>query len=403
MLGWEFPPIISGGLGVATKELSNVLSDKLDLTLALPFSIQDNKQANIYDNLSVKSTDNYSSKVESIISKVKINNTFSPYPSQYADKESLVDEFISVEKSTHENYNSDIIENVRQYSLNVLKQFQGKGFQVIYAHDWLTLMAGYELAKVLDIPFVAHVHSLSVDREGVFTNSLSAQLEHKYLKLADVVIAVSKYTAHTCVRSYGVDFKKIKVVHNGLTVLPENTFSSVFKEKTVLFLGRVTQQKGALNFLKIAELIAAKNKSIRFIVAGRGDQLNQMIEKSASKILAGRITFTGFVDHRELTKLFNISDVYCMPSESEPFGLSSIEASSMGLPCVISKQSGVKEVLKGAVSVDYWDFERFASEINNLLTDQKKYDRVVSLQNKSLKMVTWDQAGQKIVGILSKL
>ncbi len=403
MLGWEFPPIISGGLGVATKELSNVLSDKLDLTLALPFSIQDNKQANIYDNLSVKSTDNYSSKVESIISKVKINNTFSPYPSQYADKESLVDEFISVEKSTHENYNSDIIENVRQYSLNVLKQFQGKGFQVIYAHDWLTLMAGYELAKVLDIPFVAHVHSLSVDREGVFTNSFSAQLEHKYLKLADVVIAVSKYTAHTCVRSYGVDFKKIKVVHNGLTVLQENTFSSVFKEKTVLFLGRVTQQKGALNFLKIAELIAAKNKSIRFIVAGRGDQLNQMIEKSASKILAGRITFTGFVDHRELTKLFNISDVYCMPSESEPFGLSSIEASSMGLPCVISKQSGVKEVLKGAVSVDYWDFERFASEINNLLTDQKKYDRVVSLQNESLKMVTWDQAGQKIVGILSKL
>jgi hypothetical protein len=286
--------------------------------------------------------------VDPIISQVKINKTFSPYPSQYFGKESLVDVDIAGESIVNENYDADIIENVKQYTLNAIEQFKGKDYQVIYAHDWLTLMAGYELAKMLNVPFVAHVHSLSVDREGILSDSLSAQLEQKYLKLADIVLTVSKYTAHTCVRNYNVDFKKIKVVHNGLTSLESNSINTVFKDKTVLFLGRVTQQKGAMNFLKIAEIIASKNKSIRFVVAGRGDQLNEMIEKSASKILSGKITFTGFVDHKELSKLFSVVDVYCMPSESEPFGLSSVEASSMGLPCVKRKtRTSLKCRLKG--------------------------------------------------------
>ncbi len=403
MLGWEFPPVISGGLGVVTKELSNVLSDKLDLTLALPFTVQSDQDVNVVANLSSKATDQYSTHVDRVISKVKINKAFSPYPNQYAEKESLVEENFTGETIINENYDADIIENVKQYTLNALEQFRGKDYQVIYAHDWLTLMAGYELAKMLNVPFVAHVHSLSIDREGILSDSFSAQLEQKYLKLADVVVTVSKYTAHTCVRSYNVDFKKVKVVHNGLTYLEINPIKTVFKGKTVLFLGRVTQQKGALNFLKIAEIIASKNKSIRFVVAGRGDQLNEMIEKSASKVLSGKITFTGFVDHKELSKLFSVADVYCMPSESEPFGLSSVEASSLGLPCVISKQSGVKEVLKGAVAVDYWDYDGFANAISDLLTNKERRDSVVAMQNESLKKITWDTAGQKIAKILSEL
>ncbi len=401
MLGWEFPPQISGGLGVATQEISKILSAKVDLTLALPFSGKSN-DINIVDNLvntPVQLTEN-SSRV--VIEKIKVEKSISPYHTEYSERESLrtVNEQTT---SYNDNYGDELEEQIRKYTDAVLSKFEDKEYDVIYAHDWMTWIAASELSNRINAKFLAHVHSLSFDREGGLTSSLSSQIEQQYLPLADKVICVSRYSAHICVQNYHVDYKIVEVVHNGITHSIGAKMENPFSEKAVLFLGRITKQKGAMTFLDIAENVVREFQNVRFFIAGNGDQLNELIEKSAGSKIADKITFTGFLNQEQVSKVLSITDVYCMPSESEPFGLTTLEAALNNIPCVVSKQAGVREVLKGAVYVDFWNTEDFAARIIELLKDDSLGKKTVQTQNESLNQISWDNTCSRINAIIDQL
>jgi glycosyltransferase involved in cell wall biosynthesis len=220
---------------------------------------------------------------------------------------------------------------------------------------------------------------------------------------ADRVIPVSEYTGRVVSGHYGIDPTKIRPVHNGAD--PVDVFSTrkKFPEKLVLFLGRLTAQKGPEFFLEIAAKVLAVNPDVRFVVAGTGEKLRPLIETGAFHGLGGHFHFTGFLNKEKVNELLSMTDVYCMPSVSEPFGLSALEAAQFGIPAVISKQSGVAEVLKGALKADFWDVDLMAKHINDLLADEELNARIVEQAKLDIAASTWDAAAEKVVSVYREL
>ena len=222
------------------------------------------------------------------------------------------------------------------------------------------------------------------------------------MEYADLLVPVSNFTADNINQYYGISKNKMSVVHNGSR--PVEAFKSRrrFKEKTVLFVGRLTRQKGPEKFLDIAAKVLEKNPDVRFVMAGVGDYFKSVLEKSSYQSIGNRFHLTGFLNMQKLNYLFSVSDVYCMPSVSEPFGLSAVEAAHFGIPCVISKQSGVAEVLSGALKFDYWDINKAADSILSLLNDKVLRKKVVSDASKNLESITWDHSASKIIKAYSE-
>jgi glycogen(starch) synthase len=217
------------------------------------------------------------------------------------------------------------------------------------------------------------------------------------MEFADLLLPVSDFTACNIEKYYGIGKNKMKVVHNGSR--PVNAFRSKrrFREKTVLFVGRLTRQKGPEKFLDIASKVLEKDPDVRFVMAGVGDYFKSVLEKSAYQHIGNRFHLTGFLDLKKLNYLFSVSDVYCMPSISEPFGLSAVEAAQFGIPCVISKQSGVSEVLNGALKFDYWDVNKAADYILALLHDKVLRKKVIRDAAHNLKSITWEHSAQQVM------
>ena len=223
------------------------------------------------------------------------------------------------------------------------------------------------------------------------------------MEQADCVIPVSHYTGKIIASHYGIDPAKIRPVHNGADPVDAFETKKKFPEKLVLFLGRLTSQKGPEFFLETASRVIAKNPDVRFVVAGTGEKLRPLIESGAFRGLGAHFHFTGFLDKEKVNDLLSMTDVYCMPSVSEPFGLSALEAAQFGIPAVISKQSGVAEVLKGALKADYWDVELMAEHINNLLTDPELRERVIEQAKLDIAASTWDAAATKVIHLYEEL
>jgi glycogen synthase len=401
MLGWEFPPIINGGLGVACHDLSCAMSDLSDITMVVPKACREFKVKNVnligVNNVDVNrlAHDPFADKFPFKMHFVPAN--LDPYFSENSQN-------FGTRDSSHNNkfdidnlYGGDVIKKVSHFSEITASMATYMDFDIIHAHDWMTMLAGMKIKEKTGKPLVMHIHSLEVDRSGAESKGWVYQLEKKGMEYADLLMPVSNFTATNIEQYYGINKNKMSVIHNGSNIVEPFKSKRPFKEKTVLFVGRLTRQKGPEKFLDIASKVLEINPDVRFIMAGAGDYFRSMIEQSSYKHIGNRFHLTGFLDQEKLKYLFSISDVYCMPSVSEPFGLSAVEAAQFGIPCVISKQSGVSEVLHGALKFDFWDVNKAADGILNLLKNPVLSKKVTEDAASDLKKISWDISARKII------
>jgi glycosyltransferase involved in cell wall biosynthesis len=264
----------------------------------------------------------------------------------------------------------------------------------------LTGLAGIEARKRSHKPLIFQVHALEYDRSGESVNQTVLAIEKHILGAADKIIAVSQYTKNIIVNRYGINPDKIVVVHNGTYSYPPITERPAKRNhKLVAFVGRVTHQKGPWHFIEVARKILEKRPDVHFIIAGTGDQLKEMIERVAELRIGKNIHFTGFLPHEKVQELYQLADVYVMPSVSEPFGLTCLEAVSNNIPVVISKQSGVAEVLNHVLKTDFWDSDEMVNRIMALLNYRALREESVKQSSTEVKSLTWEQTADKLIKI----
>lgn len=266
-------------------------------------------------------------------------------------------------------YGPNLYQEVANYGVVAETIAQQTEFDIIHAHDWLTYAAGVAAKKATGKPLVVHIHATEFDRTGEHVNQRVYDIERMGMHAADLVIAVSHLTRQTVIDRYGIDPNKVVTVHNAVQPLEEEKkrYPKTVKEKIVTFLGRITYQKGPEYFVEAAHRVLQRDPNVRFVMAGSGDLMNKMVRYAAQLGIGTKFHFTGFLEGENVDRMFGMSDVYVMPSVSEPFGISPLEALRSNVPVIISKQSGVAEVLKHAIKVDFWDVDAIADAIYGLL------------------------------------
>lgn len=419
MFGWEFPPHIAGGLGTACYGMTRGLArNGVEVTFVMPraYGDEDKRFVKVVNASDVEAVfgkvDADAADIIEKMSFIHIDSNLVPYlsPEDYA---SYHDEFVKTGEKHWETadawsqrytfsgkYGANLMEEVARYAIvaaQVAKDLEGQ-FDVIHAHDWLTYFAGIAAKRVSGKPLVVHMHATEYDRSGENINTQTYAIERAGMHAADRVIAVSNLTRNIVIDKYGVPAEKVVTVHNAVrfaengSVAPERGVS----DKIITFLGRITYQKGPDYFVEAAAKVLKRVPNVRFVMAGSGDMMNHIIRRVARLGIADRFHFTGFLRGEDVHRMFQLSDVYVMPSVSEPFGISPLEAMRSNVPVIISKQSGVAEVLDYAVKVDYWDVDAMADAMYALIT----YPALSSMfAKKGLEEVTslkWNDAAAKI-------
>lgn len=413
MFGWEFPPHISGGLGTACYGMTKGLAhNDVDVLFVMPSASGDEDQSDIsIINASDVETADTLMSIDEFLGKVeflRVGSNIMPYvdPEDYT-KLTSEERLMQTEEFKYHfhnkykfsgKYGKNLMEEVVRYSMVGGTLALQNNFDVIHAHDWLTYLAGIAAKRVSGKPLVIHVHATEYDRTGENVNTQVYAIEQMGMREADRVITVSDWTRNIVINKYGIDPEKVVTVHNAVDFSNRETLVAKrgVPEKTVTFLGRITFQKGPEYFIEAAYKVLQKTDNVRFVMAGSGDLLNRSIRRVAQLGMADKFHFTGFLRGADVQKMFALSDVYVMPSVSEPFGISPLEAMQSNVPTIISKQSGVAEVLKYAIKVDFWDIDGLADAIYGLVTypaiakmaGEKGYDEVNSLK--------WDHAAAKI-------
>jgi glycosyltransferase involved in cell wall biosynthesis len=302
-------------------------------------------------------------------------------------------------------YGTDLMAEVSRYALvgaGIAKKYD---FDVIHAHDWLTYSAGIAAKEVSGKPLVVHMHATEFDRSGQSVNPEVYDIERKGMEAADRVITVSNFTKAIVIDKYGIDPKKIYTVHNAVEPTDKEVgeLDRKVKEKVVTFLGRLTQQKGPEYFIEAANLILKRDPNVRFVMAGSGDLMNKMIKRVAELKISTKFHFTGFLRGADVDKMLGLSDVFVMPSVSEPFGIVPLEAMRSSVPVVISKQSGVSEILKHALKVDFWDVNGMADAIYGLLHYNSLNDMFRKYGKDEVDSLKWDNAAYNVVQVYESL
>jgi len=306
------------------------------------------------------------------------------------------------------NYEISLLTEVFRYALFAGSLAKEVEHDVIHAHDWLTILAALEAKRYSHKPLVLHIHALETDRSGFWVDKRIYAIEKYGMEQADRIVAVSQYTKNNIVQHYGISPEKITVIHNGI-YCDEDDRTSVRasadnnQPKMILFLGRITQQKGPYFFIEIAKRILEKKPDVHFVLAGTGDLLIEMIERTASLRLGKNVHFTGFLDGEAVRNIYKLADVYVMPSVSEPFGLSALEALSYNVPAVIAKQSGVSEVLRHTLVADFWDIDGMADKILALLEYPALRATTVANTRDDLRVTTWEKTAEKIINLYNRI
>ena len=421
MLGWEYPPIINGGLGIACRGIAENLTKQVELKVVLPHAstnLDKEKFVALNDSLHQKILQEAQERSYTFVDEIEyVDIDLFPYEQIVVDKkitkrikisdlEDLIDDLEPDELDELHNeevYGNNLALKVIAYSKFLKNYVRLNPVDVVYAHDWMTFLAALELKKNLNIPFVAHVHSLCYDRSGVQDKGWIYRIEKEALQEASKVISVSQYTKDVLRDHYSIDTNKVTVIHNGIETVQMSRSVKPFPEKLVLFLGRVTSQKGPETFLDIADKVRQRYRNVRFVMAGDGDQLKNVIETGAYRSIGDRFHFTGFLTRDKINRLLEMADVFCMPSVSEPFGLSAIEAAQYGIPAVISKQCGALEVLDHALVANYWESKRFAEHIIDIL-ENEELASVLSVQvRKDIKNISWVGTSKKVLKVLKEV
>ncbi len=432
MFGWEFPPHIAGGLGTACYGLTKSLcAAGVDVTFVVPRAYGDEDQSFLHIKNASDVEAHYGQLIEEEfkdgfykhMSFIHINSNIVPYlsPEEYEtlSQESKLEEKTGVRRYQTDvwkqrytfsgKYGATLMEEVARYAVvaaEIAKELEGQ-FDVIHAHDWLTYYAGIAAKRVSGKPLVVHTHATEFDRTGENVNTIVYNIERTGMHAADKVCAVSNMTRKTCIERYGADPDKVITVHNGVLFnTTENEAEAVERgvdDKIVTFLGRITYQKGPDYFVEAAAKVLAKVPNVRFVMAGSGDMMNHVIRRVAKLGISDRFHFTGFLKGNDVQKMFALSDIYIMPSVSEPFGISPLEAMRSGVPCIISKQSGVAEILDYAIKVDYWDVDAMADAIYGLLV-YPSASKIFKLKGtEEVDQITWDSAARLLKEIYTDL
>ena len=414
MFGWEFPPHIAGGLGTACYGLTKGLAKhEVEVLFVMPSASGDEDQSavKILNASDVPFTQSWSD-MQSFLSKVdflKVSSNLVPYidPQLYSEYAGSV-----MNKAEYEQfkvkygckykfsgkYGSNLMEEVANYAMIAATIARENSFDVIHAHDWLTYAAGIAAKRVSGKPLVIHVHATEFDRSGENINTIVYNIEKMGMEEADRVITVSNLTRNIVINKYGIDPAKVVTVHNAVDF---NEFKHIdahrgVDDRIITFLGRITFQKGPEYFIEAAAKVLKRVSDVRFVMAGSGDLMNRSIRRVAQLGIADRFHFTGFLRGDDVKRMFAYSDVYVMPSVSEPFGISPLEAMKSNVPTIISKQSGVAEVLKYAIKVDFWDIEAMADAMYGLLEYPSLSQMSIRCGVEEVNALKWENAALKI-------
>ncbi|HBS29189.1 MAG TPA: hypothetical protein DEB06_06990 [Phycisphaerales bacterium] len=469
MLGWEFPPFISGGLGTACHGLTRAL-DRLGhrVQFVLPKSIDRSQSSHVSllapdpevapklsQPVSLASPPHPAGQpgggagaegdapmhyrlpgfarteffgVPSVLRSVYPGmQTFAPgaprtresiaaeiaalraagveIPQELLDALGPMDpgEVQALVKGGH--YGEDVVGDAQRYARLVVRLCRDVAFDVVHAHDWMTYPAGMAIAQITGKPLVVHVHSTEFDRSGEHVHQRVYDIERRGMHASMKVVAVSNYTKGLCIERYGIDPDKVAVVYNGIDSghQPEEDDRIESRDRIVLFLGRITMQKGPEYFVAAAKRVLEKVENVKFIVAGSGDMARRMIELAAEMGIGHKVLFTGFLRGKDVARVFRMADCYVMPSVSEPFGIAPLEAISHDVPVIISKQSGVSEVLTHALKVDFWDIDEMANKIIAVLRHPPLGQTLREHGRFEVRRLTWEGAAEKCVGVYNEV
>ena len=425
MFGWEFPPHVSGGLGTACFGITKALAGLgHKIIFVIPKVLGEVGQSHVEfisaSEVPVKKKHRKAFKVFKGLDIRLISSYLKPYlsKSQYEDLlRGHVVKLPAHEKIQSESWESMVLEISEHYGPNLIAEVvryakaagviaKSESFDVIHAHDWMTILAGLYAKEVSKKPLIIHVHSLEFDRSGEHVNRDIFYIERYGMVSADHIIAVSHYTKNLIVSRYGIDPDKISVVHNAVSRTEAPNIYHVERSpdnKIVLFLGRITFQKGPDYFVEAAAKVLKKLPEVTFVMAGAGDMMTRMIERVAELGIGKNFHFTGFLQGTEVEQIFTMSDLYVMPSVSEPFGISPLEAMIYDIPVIISRQSGVSEILHHALTVDFWDVDEIANKIIAVLRYPILVAEIVERSRDELRNVRWENAAEKIVEVFNRV
>ncbi len=444
MLGWEFPPYITGGLGTACYGLTKALDDMgvqicFVLPTAIPVDTSSHVQFRSPSNLPAGQTPSPAAeegqppadlpqdefkhvelhRVDAVLQPYGTPESFEEAMAQLAatqEPASAADKPAGAKGRARRgsrrempsgtfipgsglHYAGDLMAQVRRYAHLVVKLAREESFDVVHAHDWMTFPGAMAVAAALGRPLVIHIHSTEFDRAGENVNKQIYEIERKAMHAADREVCVSFLTKSVISARYGVPADRIEVVYNAVDTPKSDQLQMrpiTTDEKIVLFLGRLTMQKGPEYFLRAAKKVAEKCENVRFVVAGSGDMIAQCMREVTELGLGKHVTFTGFLRGEDVAKVFSMADLYVMPSVSEPFGIAPLEALSHNVPVIISRQSGVSEVLTHVLKVDFWDVDEMANKILAVLTHPPLQRTLRQHGHIELRKLSWRESAMKL-------
>ena len=412
MFGWEFPPHILGGLGTASYGITKGIAQNgdMDITFVIPkpWGDEPKEYAKI---IGANCTPVAWRDVNWDYVQGRIGNVMDPQL-YYDLRDHIYSDFNYMNTNDlgciefSGRYPDNVREEINNYSIVAGVIARTIPCDIIHAHDWLTYPAGIHAKQVTGKPLVIHVHATDFDRSRGHVNPTVFNIERDGMIHADHIITVSNLTRRTVIEHYGIPPEKVTTVHNAVEPLSQEYLEIKpphKHDKVVTFLGRITMQKGPEYFVEAAAQVLHKLHNVQFVMAGSGDMMEKMINLAAKRDIADRFHFTGFLKGKQVYEMLAASDVYIMPSVSEPFGISPLEAMQMGVPSIISKQSGCAEILDNVIKVDYWDTNAIADAVYSILMYPAMYKQLRDHGRDEVGRIVWKKAGAKIIDIYKRL
>ena len=415
MFGWEFPPHISGGLGTAsyglTKGMANI--DDLEVIFVVPKAFGDEDQTKVRligaNQVHVAFKQVFYKGSKRPIERIEVSSKIVPYtdPDDFwklvTSEVSSYNFYVKINNKGKVDfsgrYDTNLMDEIYKYSVVASVIADENEFDIIHAHDWLAYPAGIAAMEVSGKPLVIHVHATDFDRSGGSVNPDVYRIEKSGMDAASKIITVSNLTRDIVINKYNINPDKVETVYNAVepVKIAENCIvKKGFNEKVVTFLGRITLQKGPEYFIEAAYKVLQVMDNVRFVMAGSGDMMESMMRRAAALKITDRFHFTGFLKGSDVFTMLDMSDVYIMPSVSEPFGISSLEAMQSNVPVIISKQSGVAEILTHAVKTDFWDIDAMADAIYGILNYPALSNMFIKNGKEEVILLKWDNSARHV-------
>jgi len=415
MFGWEFPPNISGGLGTACYGIVKGLSECQDIhiTFVIPKSQGNELSAN---NLQLISADQVDVGYETLpvshwsnVSFLQVESELVPYLTPQIFSEQIQESLRENESAENKplgnrikfsgKYGPNLFDEINNYAIVAKTIAIENRFELIHAHDWLTFPAAVAAKKISGKPLIIHVHSTDFDRSGGAINPDIFAIEKQGMDEADKIIVVSNRIRDRLTEQYHIPSEKITTIYNGIetpTYKDEDSQYRHHRKKIVTFLGRITIQKGPEYFVDVARMVIKQMKNVHFVMAGNGELRNKIIELCARYGISHRFHFTGFLNGPEVTKMLHRSDLFIMPSISEPFGIVPLEAMQANVPVIISLQSGVSEVIRNVIKTDFWDVHAMADAVHGILKYKKLSEMLITEGKQEVGKLNWNLPASQI-------